>query len=388
MNIRKITTFTFLFLVSALIVGLSSCDRVSEIIQPATPQITEPTEEITIGVVLPVTGRYKTSFNIPVSQGLELALHEINTKHAGSLELNLIVEDDQSTVEGAVDAFKRLSQRDDISVILGPSTSGQTKEAFPIAQENQVVAISPTSSAQGLSAIGDFVFRISLATDVLVPSGIEVTHATLGYQSAATIYDEADVFSTDSDTAVREALAAKGIEILTTQTFKGGDTDFSKQLTEIKALNPDIIFFSSLPAEKSGMLLQADELGITAPFVLRTLTIDDVEAAGEAAEGAMTFIGWSDTIDTPANQAFLENYRATYNSEPNNYVARAYATLHILEEAIIQAQSTDSTAIRDALANIRDLDTIFGKFSFDTNGEAIYDAKILIVEDGKLVPFE
>ena len=385
---KKITTSTFLLAVIALMIGLSACDRISKIVQPATPQIAEPTEEITIGVVLPVTGRYKTSFNIPISQGFELALHEINMKRAGHPKLSLIVEDDQSTVEGAVDAFNKLSQRDDISVILGPSTSGQTKEAFPIAQENQIVAISPSSSAQGLSAIGDFVFRISLATDVLVPSGIEVTHAKLGYQSAATIYDEADVFSTDSDKVVREALAAKGIEVLTTQTFQGGDTDFSKQLTEIKALNPDIIFFSSLPPEKSGMLLQADELGITAPFVLRTLTISDVEAAGEAAEGAMTFIGWSDTINTPANQVFLENYRATYNSEPNNYVARAYATLHILEAAITQAQSTDSTAIRDALAGIRDLDTVFGKFSFDANGEAIYDAKILVVKDGKLVPFE
>ena len=102
----------------------------------------------------------------------------------------------------------------------------------------------------------------------------------------------------------------------------------------------------------------------------------------------MTFIGWSDTIDTPANQAFLENYRATYNSEPNNYVARAYATLHILATAITQAQSTDATAIRDALANIRDLDTILGKFSFDANGEAIYEPKILIVKDGELKRFE
>ena len=385
---KKFTSVTFLFAIVGLMVGFSACDRVSQIVQPTTPQMSETGEEVAIGVVLPQTGRFVDSFNTPISQGFELALNEINTKHAGSLKLKLVVEDDQSTVEGAVAAFNRLSQRDDISVILGPSTSSQTREAFPIAQANQVVAISPSSSAIGLSAIGDFVFRISLTSGVLVPKGIEVTHAQLGYQSAATIYDEVDLFSTDGDVAVREALTASGIEVLTTETFKGGDTDFSEQLTRIKALNPDIIFFSSLPPEKPGMLLQARELGITAPFILRTLTIEDVEAAGAAAEGAMTFIGWSDTIDTPANQTFLENYRATYNSEPNNYVARAYATLYILAEAITQAQSTDSTAIRDALANIRDLDTIFGKFSFDVNGDAIYEPKILVVKDGELKRFE
>ena len=385
---KKVTTFMFLFAITALIIGLSACDRASEILQPVTPQMTETSQEISIGVVLPVTGRFESSFGVPISQGLELALNKINTEHAGRLKFNLVVEDDQSSVEGAVAAFNSLAQRDDISVILGPSTSSQTQEAFPIAQANQVVAISPTSSATGLSAIGDFVFRISLTSGVLVPSVIEATHPKLGYQSAATMYDEADLFSTDGDEAVRQALADSGIEVLTTETFKGGDTDFSEQLTRIKALNPDIIFFSSLPPEKPSVLIQAKALGITAPFVLRTLTVGDVEAAGEAAEGAMTFIGWSDTIDTPANQTFLENYRATHNSEPNNYVARAYATLHVLAAAITQAQSIDSAAIRDALAGIRDLDTIFGQFSFDANGDAIYAPKVLVVKDGKLVPFE
>ena len=385
---KRTLTLTSLLVVIALMIGLSACERVSEMTQPVTPAMPATGEVITVGVVLPVTGRYQSSFGTPISQGIELARDEINTKYAGHLKLNLIVEDDQSTVEGAVEAFSKLSQRDDIPVILGPSTSSQTREAFPIAQENQVVAISPTSSATGLSALGDFVFRISLTTGVLIPDGIEATHAKLAYQNAATIYDEADLFSTDGDAAVRAALAAKGIEVLTTETFKSGDTNFSEQLTRIKALNPDIIFSTSLPPEKPGMLTQAKELGITAPFILRTLTIGDVQAAGEAAEGAMTFVGWSDTTDIPANQVFIENYRATYNGEPNNYVARAYATLHVLAAAIAQAQSTDSTAIRDALANIKDLDTIFGKFSFDMNGDAIYTPKILMVENGKFKPFE
>ena len=385
---KKIATFTSLFTLAVLMIGFSACDRISEVVQPSAPEMAEPSEEISVGAVLPQTGRFVDSFNAPISQGFQLALNEINMKHAGSLKLKLVVEDDQSTIEGAVAAFNKLSQRDDISVILGPSTSSQTRETFPIAQENQVVAISPTSSARGLSALGDFVFRISLTSGVLVPNGIAATHAKLGYQTAATIYDEVDDFSTDGDEAVREALAASGVEVLITETIQSGDTDFSEQLTRIKETNPDIIFFSSLPPEKPGMLLQAKELGITAPFVLRTLTIDDVEAAGEATEGAMTFIGWSDLINTPANQAFLKNYRAIYNSEPNNYAARAYTTIYVLAEAITQAQSTDSTAIRDALANISDLDTIFGKFAFDTNGDAVYQPRILVVEDGELNIFE
>ena len=387
MNIQKIITFAFLSVIIVLITGLSACDRISQIVQPATPQVTEPGAEISIGVVLPLTGRLADSFGTPMRQGLELALSEINTTQPNGAKFKFIIKDDQSSIEGSVEAFNQLIQ-DGVSIILGPATSGQTEMAFPVAQENQVVAISPTSSARGLSALGDFVFRVSLTTDKLIPPGIEVTQPKLGYQRAATMYDETDLFSTDGDAYVREVLAAKGVEVIATETFQSGDTKFSEQLTRIQTLNPDVIFVSCLSPEKPGILMQGHELGISAPFIVRTLTAEDVQAAGAAAEGAMTFVGWSATLETPGNQDFVKNYNTKYGMEPINPAARSYATLYILAEALANAQSTDPASIRDALANIKDLDTIFGPFSFNAEGDAIYDAKVLIVKDGELVRFE
>ncbi len=345
-------------------------------------QVTGTSERVTIGIVLPVTGSLHDSFGIPIQQGLDLARQGI-----GNVELKFVIEDGQSTVEGAVAAYNKLIQAG-VPVIIGPPTSSQTRMVFPIAQENQVVAISPTSAATGLSALGDFVFRVALTTDVLIPSGIEATHEKLGYQTAATLYDELDFFSIDSDKVIREVLAAKGVEVLSTETFQSNDTDFSEQLTRIQALNPDVIFVSSLSPEKSEILKQGHQLGISATFIVRTLTVENVQKAGAAAEGAITFIGWGAAFDTPGNHAFVQNYRAEYGGEPNNYVARAYTTLRILAEAIANAQSTEATAIRDALANIRDFDTVFGNFSFDANGDAVYDAKVLIVKDGNLEIFD
>ena len=390
MNIRRITTFTFVLAIVLLMVGLSACDQIGQLLLPATPQMEELSGEILIGVVLPVTGRLSSAFGMPMGTGFELALEDINNSQLGGRSIKFIIEDDQSTVEGAVEAFNKLIQQDGVPVILGPATSSQTKVVFPIAQENQVVAFSPTSAARGLSATGDFVFRAALTTDVLIPSGIETTSAKLGYKTAATMYDESDVFSTDSDEAVREALAATGVEVLITETFQGGDTDFTAQLARIRDVSPDVIFISALSPEKPGILMQGRQLGIpdSVPFVIRTLTIGDVQAAGDAAEGAITFVGWASTADTPGNQDFVQNYNAKYGVEPSNYAARSYAALHILAEAIANAQSTDATAIRDALANITDFDTIFGKFSFDAVGDAIYDPKILIVVNGQLEIFE
>ena len=153
-------------------------------------------------------------------------------------------------------------------------------------------------------------------------------------------------------------------------------------------MNPDAIFVSALPPEKPLVLIQAHELGISVPFIVSSLTSVEVQAAGAAAEGAITFIGWLSTDDTPGNQAFVQNYSATFGMEPNVFATASYASVYILAEAIKNAQSTDAISIRDALANIKDFDTVLGKFSFNTDGDAVYDLKALIVKNGALQSFE
>ena len=380
-------SFMLIVAIATLIIGFSACDRVSQIVQPTIPQVEDKSDEITIGVVLPLTGHLASAGEL-MKQGFDLALSEINNGQLGNPQFKFIIEDDASTPEGAVAAFNKLVHEDGVSVIIGPASSSATEAAFPIAGENQIVAISPTSGKRGLSAISDFVFRIPLTTDVVVPKGIEVTHAKLGYQRVATMYDETDGFSTDRDAALQEAFTARDIEVLTTEPFQSGDTDFSAQLTRIQALNPDAIFVSALPPEKPIILIKAHELGISVPIIVSSVTNVEVAAAGAAAEGAITFIDWLPTDDTPGNQAFVKSYSAAYEMAPNAFAAASYASVHILAEAIKNAQSTDSVSIRDALANISDLDTIFGKFSFNADGDAVYAPGVLIVKDGMLQPFE
>ena len=226
MTIRQFTRFAFVLTIVALIAGLSACDQIQQLLIPATPQMERFRVEIAIGAIHPLTGRLGLD-NPPLGQGFELAVTEINNSQLSDVNIKLIVEDGQSTVEGAVEAFNKLIHQDGVAAILGPATSMQAQAVFPVAQQNRVITISPTSAARDLSAIGDFIFRIALTTDVLIPSGVRITQEKLGYQKVATIYDDIDLFSTDSDAVVKEALTAKGVEILTTETFQTGEIDFS-----------------------------------------------------------------------------------------------------------------------------------------------------------------
>ncbi len=390
MTIRRFTGFASVLTIAALIVGLSACDQIGQLLLPTTPQMEGLRGEIAIGAVHPITGRLGLE-NPPLGQGFELAVTEINNSQLGDVKIKLIVEDGQSTVEGAVEAFNKLIHQDGVSAILGPASSTQGQVVFPIAQQNGVVAISPTSAARDLSAIGDFIFRTALTTDVLIPSSVRITQEKLGYQKVATIYDESDLFSTDSEAVVKEALTANNVEILTTETFQTGETDFFAQLTRIKESNPDAIFISATPIETPEILIQGRQLGIPTdvPFLITlTLASSQIQPAGDAAEGAITFTTWISTADTPGNQAFIQNYQAAYGIEPDIWAAQSYASVYILAKGIADAQSDDPDAIRDALANITDFDTILGKFSFNAVGDAVYDPIVLVVKNGEFEVFE
>ena len=376
----------FMLAVSVLFVSFIGCERVQQIVQPAMPQ----TEEILVGAVYPITGLYNSA-HPPMEQGIELAVEEINTSQHNGVKIRLITADDQSTVTGAVEVFNKLIHQDNVSVILGPGSSSLVQEVFPIAQQHQVVAISPPSAASGLSAIGDFVFRTNLTTDVLIPNGVSVTQKKLGYQKVATLFDSADVFSQTSDSALKKALADNSIEIITTESFQTGAANFSAQFIHIQESNPDAIFISSTVADIAEILIQGRALGtpFDIPFIVTlSLSKDLLETVGDAAEGTITFTSWDSTADTPGNQVFVQNYSAKYGMTPNIWAAQSYAAVYILAKGIADAQSTEPKAIAAALAEIQDFDTILGPFSFNEVGDAVYDPITLIVKDGEFEIFE
>lgn len=382
MNIKKLSIFTFVFAIVTLAIGLSGCDRMPSMM----PDGDMADGEITIGVAVALTGEYAEPYGIPMKDGLYLARDELE---ASGTNIRFIFEDPQSTVEGGKAAVQKLVDRG-VPAIVGIGISTHLEEAFPIAEEAGVIAFSPISSKSGLSSLGNYIFRTGLTVGILNSNGTMVSHGELDYKKAALIYDAADAYSISSNEAFERTLTELGVEVLPAETFQTGDTDFYEQLTSIMGMEPDSLFISALAPQMTQIITQAREIGIpdTVQLVVPDLTVKEIQEVEDAAEGIITFSGWFSMADTPGNQAFVQNYKAKYGIEPGPWAAQAYATLHILANAIANAQSTDSADIRDALAKTMDLPTILGNFSFDPDGEAVYNPSVFIVRDGALQVFE
>ena len=223
MSIKRFPQLAVVLAIVALIVGLSACDQVQQVLFP--PDETGLGDEIIIGVSLPLDSVNAPLYGLPMQRGFELARQELNQR--GGPQITFIIENDQSTKEGAKAAFNKLIDQDGVSIITGITFSSQLGALVPIIEDNGVVCFSALSTEAGLSARSDFIFRTGLAVDVQIPNGVRITQEKLGYQRAALIYDEIDDYSISVNAEVIKALTTSGIEIVTPETYQTGDTDFS-----------------------------------------------------------------------------------------------------------------------------------------------------------------
>ena len=355
----------------------------------------EAAEEIVVGAVLPLTGP-SAAVGRDMENGFRLAVEDINARSSlpGGRKIRLLFENDRSDPARAAGAYERLIERDEAPVILGPTSSISTERIIPIADRNGVVAISPTAAAKGLGERSDYLFRVTLDVGRLSEAGVRITKERPGYRTAATITNSADTFSRSGDEEIRKALEKNGVNVVSVQTFSRSteDPDFpdlTEQLRAVAGADPDVLFISAQPLGQRSVIVQARRLGIRVPLVSSLLTANEVESANRSlagsAEGAISFTNWSAASPAPLNADFIRRYRAKYDDRnPSAFSAAAYASVRILARAIADADgSTDSRSIRNALAGIRNLDTVLGRFSFDENGDAVYDPVVEIVRNGR-----
>ena len=366
--------------------------------EPATaePAVEAPAAEpvvIKIGVAHALSGPIAL-YGEPISKGIALAVKEVNEQaYLGEgVTLETVVEDTAGDKEQAIAVFEKLINQDGVVAILGPTLSNSAFAADPVAQEAGVPVIGSSNTATGITDMGDFVFRTSLPESAVIPNTLKVVSEARGLTKVAVMYGNDDQFTQSGYEVFAAALEELGIEVVATETFAKGDTDFSAQLTKIKSLEPQAIVASALAEEAANIMTQARQLGIGEEiYFIGGNGFNSpklAEIAGPAAEGAISGAAWFISNPTPANEAFVEAYRAEYGGDPDQFAAQAYTAAWVLAEAIKNAATYEPAAIRDALTEVANFDTPLGSFSFTENRDPDHTPVVLIVKDGAFTLFE
>lgn len=355
------------------------------------PAAAEPTV-IKIGLAHALSGPIAL-YGEPISQGIALAVKEVNEQaYLGeNVTLEIVSEDTAGDKEQAIAVFEKLINQDGVVAILGPTLSNSAFAADPVAQEAGVPVIGSSNTATGITEMGDFVFRTSLPESAVIPNTLQIVSEARGLTRVAIMYGNDDQFTQSGYEVFAAALEELGIEVVATETFAKGDTDFSAQLTKIKSLEPQAIVTSALAEEAANIMTQARQLGIGEEvYFIGGNGFNSpklAEIAGPAAEGAISGSAWFISNPSPANEAFVEAYRAEYGGDPDQFAAQAYTAAWVLAEAIKNATAVDPAAIRDALNEVANFDTPLGSFGFTENRDPDHTPVVLTVQDGVFALF-
>lgn len=338
-------------------------------------------KEIRIGVVLPLSGT-AAGHGEDVMGGINLALKELNDSEINQVfKIKLLIEDNQSTPQGSVNALNNLINIHKVPVIIGPLASSDMLAMAPIAEKTKTVLISPGASSPKLSDAGDYIFRNSLLAEPQGEMMAQFCFHSIHKNNVAILF-----MNDETGRGYRDAFEKKfqmlGGKILIIDNYDRQDTDFRTQLAKIKEIKPDVIYAPSIPQTLGYILIQAKELGINATF-LANYGIEGeslISTAGKTAEGIYY-------TSIPIDVEFTKKFEKEYGRKPTIGAPLGYDTLKLVVKAI-KDNGYSSDDIKMGLYGIRDARGATGNIVFDEKGDAMKEIIIKTVKNGSFIEAE
>ena len=211
-----------------------------------------------------------------------------------------------------------------------------------------------------------------------------------GFKKFAVIHDTTD-YGKGHNKYFSENLAKNGGMIVGTFGVTADQQDFNAELTKIKSLNVDAIFFGGLTPIGVRIRSQMDKLGIKAQLVGTSGIMSDafIEGLGPLAEGSLAFREGAPVDKLPGGKFFMEQYAAAkYAEVPEAYGPFAFAAMTLVLDTI-EKVGPDRKKVRDTLRATKDRDSIVGKITFDDHGQNTVAAITkYVVQDGKWAVWE
>ncbi len=384
----KKKNFAKMFMASTLLAGvLAGCGQAKE-------SSGSSSDSIKVGVNLELSGGV-ASYGESLASGIDLAVDEIN-KNGGvdGKKLELIKVDNKSDAAEATNGAIKLTSQDKVAAIIGAATSGDTVAQAEIANGNKTVLLTPSGTAPNVTVndkgkLNEFVFRTSFIDPFQGTVAANFATKELKVKNAAIFEDSASDYAKGLAASFKETFEKAGGKVVAEEAYVGKDTDFRATLTRIKAKNPEFIFIPGFYEEVGLIVKQARELGIDVPLVGADGWDSPklIELAGaEALNNSFITTHYSPEDPDQKIQKFVSAYKEKNGGNlPNAFNALGYDTVYLLADAIKRAGSTDSTKIKDALAETKDLSLVTGTVTIDKNHNPSKSATILEYKDGKQV---
>lgn len=340
---------------------------------------------VRVGFMLPYTGTF-AQLGVAIENGFRLALNEQGGK-LGGREIEFFKVDDESDPSKAIENANKLVQRDKVDVLVGTVHSGVQMGIQKVARESGVLSLIPNAGvlAATRALCAPNVFRTSF-TNSQPTLALGKAMVARGHKKAVWItwkYAAGD----EAFEGFKESYTKAGGTIVKALGLPFPQVEFQALLTEIAALNPDAVacFFAGGAAAKFIRDYAAAGLKGKIPlYGSGFLTEGILEAAGPAADGIITTLHYSDSLNTPRNNKFRLDYATAFRSQPDVYAMQGYDTGLLLVQGAnaVKGDLSNKPALYKAMEGAT-INSPRGKWTMSRAHNPVQDIYLRQVEKGE-----
>lgn len=388
--------FLSILLVLSLSASLFACGNKSSNTATATTAAGETSASATfkVGGIGPTTGGAAV-YGQAVKNAIQIALDEINANGGyNGYQVEYLFADDEHDAEKSVNAYNSLKDWG-MQLLIGTVTSSPCIAVADKTLADNMFQITPSGSATECAANAN-VFRMCFSDpNQGIASAQYINDHNLA-KKVGVIYDASDVYSSGITDKFREEAVGKNFEIVAEEQFTADSkTDFTTQLTKIKAAGADLVFLPFYYTEAALVLNQAKQMDYAPIFfgcdgMDGILTLENFDKS--LAEGLMLLTPFSADANDSLTQNFVKAYQARYGEIPNQFAADAYDCAYTLKLAIEKVNANPSMSVSDlcnalkgAMTTINQKGLTGDSISWEANGEPNKTPKAVVITNGTYV---
>jgi branched-chain amino acid transport system substrate-binding protein len=244
-----------------------------------------------------------------------------------------------------------------------------TEAAVNVTEKYKKVMVAPLAATTSIFKKGrKYIFMVISPAEGYLEGLVDMA-ARRGLKTVAVV-NEDTLFSKAAASGAVELAKKKGMQVVFTEAYPKGNTDFSALLTKLKAASPDVLAAATYFDDAVALTRQMKELNVNPKMYGVTVGGDLPEFYDTLKQNAEYIYGatqWEPTLPYPGNQEWFDTYKKEFGHEPSYHSAAGYAGCVIYAEAVKRANSLDGDKVRDQLLKL-ETRTIFGDYKVDPDG--------------------
>ena len=360
-------------------------------------------KEYRIGAIFATSGG-AAMLGEPEKLTVEMLVEELNAKGGiAGVPVKVFLYDTEGDPTKAHSNTKKLIDKDEVDVIIGPTTSGESLAIADLVEQEKVPLISCAASIKIVQPVRTFIFKTP-QSDVMAVELIFERLKALGTKKIA-ILTVSNGFGDSGRVELMRLAPSYGLEIVGDERYGDKDTDMTVQLTKIKGSGAEAIVCWGTNPGPAQIAKNRKQLGITTPLynshgVASKTFIDLAEGSAEGTflpGGKLLVVNQLPEKDP--QKALLAKYKADYEGKygkpVNTFGGHAYDSFNIavmaIESLVKAGKEVTRAGIRDEVEKIKGFVGTGGIFNFsaeDHNGLTKEGFTMITIEglDWKLAP--